>query len=192
MSNKLVNYFSRITPLSEAEAAAITESMRVRTFAKGTELLREGQVATECYFVLEGCVRQYYLREGQEITSNFYTEEDWVISINSFLHQTPADHYFVCAEDTTLVVGTAERENDLYERFPRFEQISRKVMEHVFAQHQQHMAAYLTDTPEQRYLKLVATRPDLLQRIPQYQLASYVGVQPESLSRIRKRIAALG
>ncbi|CAM4517670.1 cyclic nucleotide-binding domain-containing protein [Corallococcus exiguus] len=65
-------------------------------------------------------------------------------------------------------------------------------MQKVLAEQQERFASYLTDTPEQRYLKLTRTRPDLLQRIPQYQLASYIGVKPESLSRIRKRIATHG
>lgn len=188
MPNKLVEYFRQIHPLSDVEAQAIEDSMVLKSFAKGTVLLSEGQISTECYFVWEGCVRQYYLVGGEEKTNNFFTEGQWVISLNSFMQQLPADHFFVCAEDTTLVVGNAEQENDLYAQFPKFETISRKVMERVVAEHQQRMASYITDTPEQRYLKLLEGRPDIAQRIPQYQIATYVGVKPESLSRIRKRL----
>ena len=186
--NKLIAYFSRFSKLSDAETHAIAESMVVKTFPKGTVLLREGQVSTECYFVMEGCVRQYYLIDGEEKTDRFFTEEQWVVSMNSFLQQVPATHYWVCCEETTLVVGTEQKENDLYERFPRFETISRTVMSAMLAEQQTLMASYLTDSPEQRYLKLLESRPDLFQRVPQYQLASYIGVKPESLSRIRKRI----
>lgn len=189
MENRLVTYFSKIMPLSEEEKKAIVDSMCIQTFKKGTVLLNEGQVATECYFVLEGCVRQYYLVEGEERTSNFFTEDQWVISINSFTQQVPADHYFICNEDTTLVVGNEQKENDLYDQFAKFESISRSVMEKIFGEHQEFMSSYITDTPEQRYLKLLQSRPELFQRVPQYQLASFIGVKPESLSRIRKRIA---
>lgn len=179
-------------PLTEEECEAITESMCIQTYKKGSVLLKEGQISTECYFVLEGCVRQYYMVDGEEKTTDFFTEEQWVVSHNSFAQKIPANHYFSCCEETTLVVGTEEKENDLYKRFPKFETISRTVMGDVFGEQQELMASYITDTPEQRYLNLLKSRPTLLQRIPQYQLASYIGVKPESLSRIRKRIVMKG
>jgi CRP-like cAMP-binding protein len=188
METKLLNYFSRIMPLSEEEAAAIADTMLIQRYKKGTVLLKEGQISTEAYFVLEGCVRQYFLIDGEEKTNNFFTEEQWVISINSFSSRAPSNHYLECCMDSSLVVGNRQKEEDLYRRFPKLETISRKVMEKVFAEQQEIMSSYVTDSPEQRYLKLLTSRPDLFQKIPQYQLASYIGVKPESLSRIRKRI----
>ncbi|MFZ4544064.1 MAG: hypothetical protein ACOYOA_08455 [Saprospiraceae bacterium] len=76
----------------------------------------------------------------------------------------------------------------MFKSFPRFETISRIVMETVFAEQMKFMTSYLTDSPEQRYLHLLNTRPNIFQRVPQYQIASYIGVKPESLSRIRKRM----
>ncbi|WP_257455503.1 Crp/Fnr family transcriptional regulator [Archangium lipolyticum] len=192
MNHKLVDYFRHIAHLSDEEAQAILDSMVVKTFPKGTHLLMAGQVCTEAYFVLKGCVRQYSIVDGEERSHGFFTEGEWVLSVHSMMNQTPADHFLVCAEDTTVVVGTEQREQDLYRRFPRFESISRMAMQKVLAEQQERFAAYLTDGPEQRYLKLSKTRPDIFQRIPQYQLASYIGVKPESLSRIRKRIATRG
>lgn len=189
MQNKLIEYFSRFMPLSAEETEAITASMNIQTYKEGTILLKEGQISTECYFVLEGCVRQYYIIDGEEITNNFFTEEQWVVSLKSFSQQVPADHYFACSEDTTLVVGNEQKENALYRNFPKFETISRKVMEKGLSEQQELMASYVTDTPEQRYLNLLKSRPELIQRVPQYQLASYIGVKPESLSRIRKRLS---
>jgi hypothetical protein len=86
------------------------------------------------------------------------------------------------------VVGNRNKEDALYKQFPKLESISRKVMEKIFSEQQEIMAAYLNDTPEQRYLKLLEKRPDLFQIVPQFQIASYIGVKPESLSRIRKRL----
>lgn len=189
MKEKFIAYFSKFTTLTEVEKEAIRESAQVVDFPKGTELLKEGEISKEVYFILKGCIRQYYIIEGEEKTSNFYTEEQWVISLNSHSQKAPADHYYDCLEDCTLVVATENKYNPLYEAYPKFEAISRNILEKEFGNQQKIQASYVTDTAEQRYLRILKHRPDLLHRVPQYQLASYIGVKPETLSRIRKRLA---
>lgn len=189
MEHKLIEYFNKIMPLTQEETDAILATLTIKDFKKGTVLLREGETSTEAYFVLDGCVRQYYLVDGDEKTNNFFTEGQWVVAIKSLSQGVPSDHYIECCTNTKLVVGNREKEENLYQNFPRLESVSRKVMEQVFAEQQEIMASYLTASPEERYSKLLKTRPDLFQSIPQYQIASYIGVKPESLSRIRKRMA---
>jgi CRP-like cAMP-binding protein len=190
MENKFVNYFSRISPLSKEESEGIAQSMQTKSFKKGDHILREGQLSTSTYFILEGCIREYILTDGEEKTTNFFTEEKWAISLNSFSPQNTSNHNWVCVEDTTVVVGDEQQAQKLFKRFPRFETISRTIMEAAFAEQKEALASYYTDSPEQRYLKLMKSRPGLIQRIPQYHLASYIGVKPESLSRIRRRISS--
>jgi CRP-like cAMP-binding protein len=192
MEKKLLDYFSKIMPISKEEADAIAATMIIKNYTKGDILLKEGQISMEAYFVLEGCVRQYNIVDGEEKTSNFFTEEQWVISLNSFSNSIPSTHYMACSTDAILVVGNREKEEDLYHRFPRLETISRKVMEKVFSEQQEIMSCYTAYAAEQRYLKLLESRPELFQIIPQFQIASYIGVKPESLSRIRKRITQKG
>jgi CRP-like cAMP-binding protein len=189
MPHPLIDHFNRISPLTEEESLAIERSLTERECRKGEVLLQPGQSGSETYFVVKGCVREYYFVDGEERTSNFYTEGQWVLSPTGLLQAMPSAHYWVCAEDTTLVVGNEQKGQELFLRFPRFESISRKVMEQVIALQQERMASHIVDSPEQRYRKLLASRPDIVQRVPQYQIASYVGVKPESLSRIRKRMA---
>ena len=190
MEKKLLDYFNRLLPLHQAEKDAIQATINIQHYKKGTILLNEGDVSNAAYFVLEGCVRQYYITEnGDEITTNFYMPEQWVTTIQSFRNQTPAKHFLACSTDVSLVVGNREKEEFLYQQFPRLESVSRLVMEQVFSEHQEFLSNYLTNTPEQRYLRLIQHNPDLLQSVPQHQIASYIGVKPESLSRIRKRIA---
>lgn len=190
MKTQFVDYFSRISPLSKEEAKGIAESMQTKKFKKSDFLIKEGQISVKTYFILEGCVREYILTDGEEKTTNFFTEEQWAISLNSFTPQSPATHNWICVEDTFVVEGDEQQGQKLFKRFPRFETISRKIMEAAFAEQKEALASYYTDSPEQRYLKLMKSRPDLFHRIPQYYLASYIGVKPESLSRIRKRIVS--
>lgn len=189
MHEKLLRYFNRIQPLTREEELAIADTIDMRVFKKGTILLKEGDVSMAAYFVLDGCVRQYCITDEGEKTTHFYLPEQWVTSIQSFRESSPSKHYLACSTDCTLVVGNREKETGLYNSFPRLESISRMVMEKVFADEQQRLSDYVTGTPEQRYERLLQAKPDLLQLVPQYQIASYVGVQPESLSRIRKRIS---
>lgn len=188
MEEKLLSYFSQIRPLTQEEIDGIVATLTIKTFPKGTILLKEGAVSMEAYFVLTGCVRQYFLVEGEEKTNNFFSEGQWVISVNSMTNNQPSTHFLECCDESTLVVGNREKEEALYRQFPKLETVSRRVMEKVFAEQQELSGSYFTDSPEERYLKLVQTRPELLQRIPQYMIASYIGVKPESLSRIRKRL----
>jgi len=189
MHNKFVNYFSKVSTLSELESKAIAENMCIKTFKKGDFLLKEGQIAIDTYFVLEGCIREYIEIDGEEKTTNFFTEEQWVISMNNFSYQSPSENNLVCVEDTIVSVGNEEQAQKMFKIYPRFETIARAIVEADFAEQKKQLTSYLTDSPEQRYMKLLKSRPDIFQRVPQYQIASYIGVKPESLSRIRKRIA---
>lgn len=190
MENKFVNYFSKVSPLSETESKAIEENMCIKVFKKGDFLLKEGQISVDTYFILEGCVREFIVVDGEEKTTNFFTEEQWVISLNNFNSTSHAENNLECVEDTTVSVGNEEQAQKLFKIFPRFETIARAIVEADFVEQKKLLTSYLTDSPEQRYLKLLKSRPDIFQRVPQYQIASYVGVKPESLSRIRKRIIA--
>ena len=190
MKQKLINYFSSILPLSEAEAKAIYDSSVVKEYEKNTVLLKEGQSAKNTYFVFRGLIRQYCLIDGEEKTTAFFTEDQWVISLGNLDEEKPSAFYWVCEEDCVLLIGNDNSAQELFKNYPKLESIARKIVENTFAEYQQTMTAYLTDTPEQRYLRLLASHPDLIQRVPQYQLASYIGVKPESLSRIRKRLAS--
>ncbi|MNJ86187.1 Cyclic nucleotide-binding domain protein [compost metagenome] len=188
MEQKLLSYFSKILPLTQEEIDAIVATLTIKKYPKGTILLKEGEVSAEAYFVLEGCVRQYFLINGEEKTNNFFTEEQWVISMQSMTNNAPSKHFLECLDECSLVVGNREKEEQLYQQHPKLETVSRKVMEQVFAEQQELSGSYFTDSPEERYINLLQTRPDLLQRVPQYIIASYIGVKPESLSRIRKRL----
>jgi CRP-like cAMP-binding protein len=188
MDNRLINYFLKITNLTAEETKVLAESMVIKNFNRNDYLVKEGQSINDTYFILDGCVRQFKILEGNDITTNLYTENQWIISLENFERKTTSKYNLVCMENTTVVIGNEQKAQELFKQFPRFETISRQIMETVFMEQQNLMTSYITDKPEQRYLKLLETRPDIFQRVPQYDIATYIGVKPESLSRIRKKL----
>lgn len=191
MHDELIHFLSSFNSLSAEEVNAIAALIPVEAFKKGDILLKEGQYCNTCYFVLKGCVRQYILADGEEKTTAFYTEQQAVAAFSNYIQQSPSKHYWVCAEDCLLIIGYLDKEPDMYKQFPKLAAITRNMMEQDLGKQQEEFAAFITSSPLERYRNLLANRPTLLQRVPQHQLASYLGVTAESLSRIRKRVAAM-
>lgn len=174
-------------PLSDEEKQVIIDLDIFSIVKKGTILLKEGQMSNKSFFVLKGCLRIYYIIDGEEKTTAFYTEMEG-ISPHCAINKKPSDYYISCVEDSIIVASDTEMETTGFEKFPRFETLCRIMSEQLLAKSQMIFDEYKTSTPEQRYLNLLKTRPDLLQRVPQYQLASFLGITPQSLSRLRARI----
>ncbi len=189
MELKISNFIANEMSLSPEEIEAVDTLIPIKEFKKGQLLLKEGSIAKECFFNIKGCVRSYQILNGEERTTQFFVEGEPIASLLSYLNKTPANHFFECIEDSTLAVLSFDNERKLYKQHPKFETLCRNSIEQEFGKQQEILQNYLTKNPEERYLMLQETRPELLQRVPQYHLATFLGVQPESLSRIRKRIA---
>ncbi|MCC6281066.1 MAG: Crp/Fnr family transcriptional regulator [Saprospiraceae bacterium] len=185
---EIIRYISQFMPLSDAEAAEVAKTIKAKSFKKGTVLLKEGQVAKLCYFVLKGCIRQYYLVDGEEKTTNFFTEGQPVTPYEGTFKKVASKFYLSCVEDVIVTVGSPEDEIAFFEKFPHLEPARSMAIEEELGKSMDKFSSYILNGPEERYLNLLKNRPELLDRVPQYQLASYLGVTPESLSRIRKRI----
>lgn len=187
MEKKLFAFLEQFMPLSPEEKQAIIDLSIFRSYKKGTVLVREGHLARESYFVVSGCVRVYYIVNGEEKTTAFYTEYETVLNKSTSL-DTASEYNLACVENSILIVSNPSMEKMIFEKFPNFEKLCRILSEKLLAKHQASFDAFRISSPEERYLELMEKRPDLLQRVPQYQLASYLGIKPESLSRIRKRL----
>lgn len=190
LKEQLIHKLLDEAPVSDEEVYALTDAMEMRVCEAGEVLLQAGEVLTHGYLTLKGCVRQYYLVDGEEKTTYFYTEGYSISSYLSAAHRKPAKYYLGCVEDTILADLSAKKQNELFKKYPSLESSCRVGLEEEVGHYQQMLATYITTSPEERYLDLLKNRPELLNRVPQYQLASYIGVKPESLSRIRKRIMA--
>jgi len=188
MENVLFEFVSKYITLSEEEKQAIIDLDIFKIYEKGTILLKEGQLSNAGYFVIKGCIRCYYLIEGEERTTAFYTESEPFSPLCS-VNKKPSEHYISCVEYSIITVANPEIEKEIFEKFPRFETLCRLISEELLVNNQTSFDNFKNASPEQRYLNLLKSRPGLLQRVPLHQLASYLGMKPESLSRIRKRVS---
>ncbi|WP_126244420.1 Crp/Fnr family transcriptional regulator [Chitinophaga rhizosphaerae] len=188
MQDVLFDFISKYVSLTEDEKNAIVSLDIFRSFKKGTILLHEGRRSTDSYFVLKGCIRTYYVLDIEEKTTAFYTEME-ALTPPCVVSKTPSEFNISCIEDTLLTVSNADMEIEINSKFPKFETVCRKLSEELLAKQRIDFDEFKTSSPEQRYLNLLQKRPDLIQRVPQHQLASYLGVKPQSLSRLRARIA---
>ena len=158
-----------------------------RSIKKGTTLLKEGQKSQDEYFILKGCIRKYYIINGEEKTNAFFTEME-SLTPHCAINNAPSEYFISCVEDTMLTVATLDRGVELFTKFPKFQIMCRILSEELLAKQQIDFDEFKTSSPEQRYLNLLQSRPDLIQRVPQHQLASFLGIKPQSLSRLRARI----
>lgn len=172
---------------TEEETDAMQNIIVFRVYKKGTILLEAGELSTVSYTLIKGCLKSYYMIEGEETITAFYLEND-TFSPSSVINKMPSVHYLACLEDCLVSVATPEMVQIMLDKFPRFEKICRISAEEKLAGNQEVFEQFKTSSPEDRYLKLLETKPELFQRIPQYLIASYLGMKPQSLSRIRQRI----
>ena len=152
-----------------------------------TILLEEGQVAENLYLIRKGCLRLFFYHEGKDITFQFFFEEDFVASFDSLYKRTPSIFYLESIEPTELIVIPREDLYDLINHdLPARQMYEEKLIDRFHA-YQQLFLSRIKNTPQQRYEELVKEYPTIIQRIPQHYIASYLGITPVSLSRIRNR-----
>jgi len=174
--------------LATEEAKDIMQAIQIKTQPKGTILVKEGDLVKDCFYLIKGCVRQYQIIDGLEKTTAFYMDGQGISSFKSATMGIPSNHFIECLEECTVAAISVATELELYKKYPNFESLSRAGMEDQLGEYQEMMAKFITLKPEERYLDILDNSPELINRVPQYHLASYLGVSPETLSRIRKRI----
>lgn len=175
--------------LTEDEVQILVDNTQLRRYAKGHLFQREGDAMAFSYLLLRGCVREYRLVDAEEKTTAIYTEGEVLNSFVDMENPAPSAHYLECVEECTLALCGKDLESHLISLIPRLETLMRKEMEKINLASHAAFSRYISTTPKERYQYLQEHRPDLLQRVPQHQIASYIGVSAETLSRIRKRMA---
>lgn len=191
MIHNLLYTIQQIIPLSAAEEDIVTSLFKEKTYKKGEFVLADGQICKHAGFIARGLIRYYINHDGEEKTYEFGQENNFVCNYESFLPQTPSTKIIQALEDCEMLQISYTDLQLFYQSVQGAERFGRVVIEQVFVQLLQALSSLYTDTPENRYKRLLKEHPDLQQRVSQYHIASYVGVKPQSLSRIRKRIFAV-
>lgn len=187
MNNSIINYISQFIELTEQEAKIISEQNLFRQCRKNEILLAEGKYATDCYFIIKGCVRAYYIKDGEERNTDFFFENQTIRPV-SYQTKQPSQYYLSCLEESLIAIGNEARNQKLVEQIPKLSSLILQMNEDLLLQKTLELDHFKNNSPEERYKSLIENKPELLNRIPLFHLASFLGITQVSLSRMRRRI----
>jgi CRP/FNR family transcriptional regulator, anaerobic regulatory protein len=176
--------------LTEQELAVFSEKLSVMNFPKKGIFIQSGQVQQSIGFIVNGLIRSYYADDnGNEKTVRFYAEKDYAIHYTAFITQQPSKYTFQCLEKTVLVLLSYENMQLAYRHIPAFEKYGRLVAEEILKMQQQRIESFVFQTAEERYIDFMKQYPDLYNRVSLSHLCSYFGIERQTLTRIRQKLA---
>ncbi|HEX5168205.1 MAG TPA: Crp/Fnr family transcriptional regulator [Cyclobacteriaceae bacterium] len=184
----ILKNISRHIKLSPDEEKYFINILKDRSLRKRQYLLQAGDVCRHECFVTKGCLRAYTVdKKGDEHIVMFAIEDWWISDLYSFLTGTPATQHIEALEETEVLLIEKDDLEKLYTEVPKFDRLMRILMQNAFIANQRRILASISQTAEEQYLNFIQKYPALEQRIPQHQIASYLGIAPETISRIRKK-----
>ena len=182
----LLEYFDKSIPLNDKEKELVQEKFHSRLFRKKQFLLQEGDVCTQFNFVVKGCLRTYNIDEkGNAHVLQFATENHWINDLGSFHGQTPSALNIDALEDSVVLQISRNDLVTLYTEAPKFDRIFRVLIENAYVRLQKRLLQNISSTAEERYQSFLELYPHLVNRLSQVQIAGFLGVTPEFLSRLR-------
>jgi len=179
-------FVAKYIQLTQEELDFFHSLLKHKKVRKKTFLLQEGEICNFEAFVLKGCIRSYYLdKDGVETILLFAVEDWWVSDLTSFSEQKPSNLFIETLEDCELLSIDFASKTRLFEKIPAFERMFRLMVQRSLGVLQQRFYASVSQTAEERYLQFMEKYPLVAQRVPQHQIARYIGVSPEFLSKVR-------
>ena len=187
MYQSFYTYIQKLSPELKFHPKLIKPLLKSQNLSKGEFIFHQGDVCKSVYFTLKGCLRSFVIKNGKEYTLFFHRENQTFGDYESFQKGTPACFTCQAIENSEIIIFDSQAMN-FFENAPQGQKLLRFIAEDLAFFLRDKLFSLFLDTPEERYLKLLVTEPDLWQRIPQYYLASYLGIEPESLSRLKRRV----
>ena len=185
----LLDYISKYVTLTNTEEQFLTSRLLSRKYIKGQYILQQGDISkTEC-FIISGCTKMFYLDDkGQEHIIMFSVEDWWTSDLGSFISQTPSDFNVQCLENTEIIQFSYDNIEELFSEIPKLKRFFRKIIEKALVASQKRIIRNFSLTAKERYLIFMENYPKIEQRIPQYMIASYLGITKEFLSKIKSQL----
>jgi CRP/FNR family transcriptional regulator, anaerobic regulatory protein len=185
----MLEILSKYSVFTEEEQAAFEKIGNRRTFRAKSLLFDGMQIFNKLYYIETGIIRSFRLIDGEDYTYFFFSASDFAVDYQSYLTDTISPLFFETLTETEVYIFQKTDIYALYEKYPKFEKIGRLMAEYAYLSAADRLKQYQTDDLKTRYLKLISKSPDLFQTVPQHYIASYLGVKPQSLSRIRAEIS---
>lgn len=187
----LLDYIANYIELTPEEEIILLSLVKFRKYLKGQYIVQQGDVCKYECFVLSGCLKTFYMDEqGQEHIVMFSIENWWVSDMGSFITQTPADFNIQCIENTQLIMFHHDIIETLYTKIPKLERFFRQIVERALVASQKRIVRSFSMPAKKRYLYFKEQYPEIEKRIPQYMIASYLGISKEFLSKIKSDLAS--
>jgi CRP-like cAMP-binding protein len=187
MHQKLLKVIGEIIDLNDDDITYIKKLFTPKEFKKGEYFIREGQIAREIGFVVNGLVAYYWNDDGEIKIFEFGKAGDFVANYKSCIESSPSEMVLQFLEETSMLCISAENLELFFQNVKQGEKFGRILLTKLFLNGVESITRFYRNTPELRYSEFMETHPDLLDRIPQYLISSYIGIKPQSLSRIKKR-----
>jgi CRP/FNR family transcriptional regulator, cyclic AMP receptor protein len=189
MFQEVDQHISRCAPINPSELEIFHSRLKPKSFKKKTLLLQQGEVCKFEAYIVKGCVKKYYIDpNGDEVILQFAVEDWWISDIGSFSEQKPSNLFIETLEDTELLMIDFESKQQLFHDIPLLERVFRIMMQRAYSVLESRFYATVAHSAETRYLEFIKKYPSIPQRVPQQQIASYLGITPESLSRIKAQL----
>jgi len=188
-SKPLIDYITSYIDLTSDEQETLLKNVIHRKYLKGQYVVQHGDVCKHESFVVKGCLKTFYIdNEGQEHIVMFAIENWWTGDLGSFITQTPADYNVQCLENTELLQFSYEKLEQSYLLIPKLERFFRIIIQNAFVASEKRIIRNFSLPARDRYLKFREQYPQIEQRVPQYMIASYLGITKEFLSKIRSQM----
>ena len=188
MEKNIRNAISNFIEFTDSEWLEFSEDFVEKKIDKGDFLIKEGEYCNYVGFIDEGLLNYSYLVDGKKYIRGFFFDNDFISSYTSFLLNEKSKGYIQAVENTFITLIHKTKIHQLFEKTSKFQQLGRMLTEHLFILVSEKYEDLLLKSPEERYLNLIENKPNVIQSIPQYMIASWLGITPEALSRIRKRL----
>jgi len=188
MHTQVISFFKNFIDLDEKACQEIKNRTTIKHLSKNEFLLTEGKTCSFVAFINTGAFRAFYSVNGQEYSKQFFFENNFCTDYASYLTQKKSFTYLQAIEESTVLIFHKKDVDYFYETVPNFMAFGKALAENLYIKVCDIKASFILNTPKQRYENLVKERPKVIQRVPQYMIASYLGITPEALSRVRNRI----